>query len=104
MIDLVIVGAAAVLFLAPLLIGYRGYGSPRQPRPWLKKALIGLVGLQLVVLAAGAWIFVAENLRQVNHWKWILPLLSVDLLMWACVGLGFAAAAWRCRFRTGADR
>jgi hypothetical protein len=99
-IDLIIIGGAAVVFLAPLLIGYFGFVSPDQHHPWLKKALIGIAGLQLAVLIYFGWIFAAESLRHVNHLKWIAPLIFVDILMWACFGIGFGVAALRYRIRT----
>jgi len=98
--DLLVIGAVGAVFLAPLLIGYFGFASPHQHRPWLKMALIGLAGLQLAALIYFGWIFAAERYRHVNHLKWIAPLIFVDLLMWVCVGLGFGVAALRYRIKS----
>jgi NADH:ubiquinone oxidoreductase subunit 6 (subunit J) len=99
-IDLIIIVGAVVIFLAPLLIGYFGFGSPNRHHRLLKTAIIGIAGLQLVVLIYFGWIFGTEKLRHVNHLKWIAPLIFVDLLMWVCLGIGFGAAALRYRIKT----
>jgi hypothetical protein len=99
-INIVIIGGALVVFLSPLLIGYFGFGSPNQRHPSLKKALIGIAGLQLVVLIYFGWIFGKERFEHVNHLKWIAPLIFVDLLMWVCFGIGFGVAALRYRIKT----
>jgi ABC-type transport system involved in multi-copper enzyme maturation permease subunit len=99
-IDLIIIGGAVAVFLTPLLIGYLGFGSPNQRHPLLMKALIGIAGLQLVVLVYFGWIFGAERYRHVNHLKWIAPLIFVDLMMWVCFGIGFGVAALRYRIKT----
>ena len=99
-IDLIIIGCAVVVFIAPLLIGYFGFVRPDQHHPWLRKALIGIAGLQLAVLIYFGWIFSAESLRQVNHLKWIAPLIFVDIVMWVCFGIGFGTAALRHRIKT----
>ena len=100
-IDLDIMGGASLVFLAPLLMGYFGFGSPSRHHPLLKMAVIGMAGLQLAVLAYFGWIFAQESLRHVNHMKWIAPLIFVDLSMWVCFGLGFGVAALRHRFKAG---
>ena len=99
-VDLIIIGGAATVFLAPLLTGYFGFGSPGQYQPWLKKALMVIAGLQLAVLIYFGWIFAKESLRHVNHMKWIVPLIFVDVLMWVCFGMGFGVAALRQRFKS----
>ena len=65
----------------------------------LKKALIGIAGLQLVVLIYFGWIF-GTSVRHVNHLKWIAPLIFVDVLIWVCFGVGFGLAALRYRIKT----
>jgi hypothetical protein len=98
-IDLILIGGAVVVFLLPLLMGYLCFGSPNQNRPLLKKALIGVAGLQFVVLIYFGWLF-GTSARHVNHLKWIAPLLFVDVLMWVCFGIGFGLAALRYRIKT----
>ena len=100
-IDLLIIGGTAAVFLLPLLMGYFGFGSPNHPCPSLKKSVIGIAVLQLVVLIFFGWLF-GTSVRHVNHIKWIAPLLFVDVLMWVCFGIGFVVAALRYRFKNKA--
>jgi hypothetical protein len=98
-IDLLFMGGAVVVFLLPLLMGYFCFGSPNQHRPFFKKALIGIAGLQLLVLIYFGWLF-GTSVRHVNHLKWIAPLIFVDVLMWVCFGMGYGMAALRYRIKT----
>ncbi|MEI6720514.1 MAG: hypothetical protein WCO67_07110 [Betaproteobacteria bacterium] len=100
MTDLLIFGGAAVALLSLLLAGYFSYGRPDQRAPLLKLALIGMTSLQLAGLACFGWLF-GTSARHVNHVKWIAPLIFAYLLMWACFGIGFGAAALRHRFKGG---
>ena len=100
-VDLIIICGAAAIFLLPLLTGYFGFGRSGQRHPWLKKALIAMAVIQLVVLADFGRMFLTTD-RQVNHAKWIAPLIFVDVLMWICVGVGFAVAALRYRIKAKA--
>jgi hypothetical protein len=100
-VDLIIIGSIAAIILLPLLTGYFGFGRPGQRHPWLKKALIAMTAIQLLVLLYFGWTF-ATTERQVNHAKWIAPLIFVDVLMWVCFGVGFAVAALRDRIKAKA--
>jgi hypothetical protein len=98
-IDLILIGGPVIVFLSLLLIGYFGFGSTNQHRPLLKRALIGITGLQLVVLTYFGWLF-GTSVGHVNHLKWITPLIFVYVLMWFCVGVGFGLAWLRYRIKT----
>jgi hypothetical protein len=98
-IDLILIGGLFVVFLSPLSMGYFCFGSPNQHPPLLKKTLIGIAGLQFVVLIYFGWLFGTSG-RQVNHLKWIAPLILVAVLMWICFGIGFGLAALRYRIKT----
>jgi hypothetical protein len=98
-IDLIIIGGFAVVFLSPLFMGYLGFNSPNKHRPLLKNALFGIAGLQFVVLIFFGWLFGTSE-RQVNHLKWIAPLILVAVLMWVCFGIGFGLAALHYRIKT----
>ena len=99
MADLMIAGGAILVFLSPLLLGYFCFDRPNQHPPLLKKALIGIAGLQLAVMIYFGWLF-GTSVRQVNHMKWIAPLTFVDILMWVCFGAGFGVAALRYRIKS----
>jgi hypothetical protein len=98
-IDLILIGGLVVVFISPLSMGYFCFGSPNQHPPLLKKTLIGIAGLQFVVLIYFGWLFGTSG-RQVNHLKWIAPLILVAVLMWTCFGIGFGLAALRYRIKT----
>jgi hypothetical protein len=98
-VDLIIIGAAVVVFPLPLLIGYFGYGSPNQHRPFLKKTVIGIAGLQLVFLIDYSWPFLT-GVKSAVFIKWIVFHMFFCVLMWVCFGIGYGLAALRYRIKT----
>lgn len=102
LIDLVFIGAAAAGFLAPLLLGYFGFGRPDKHHPFLKKGAMGIAGLQATVFIYFGWIFTTQSQRHVNHVKWIAPLTFFYLLIWFCFGSGYGLAALRYRIKNRA--
>ena len=99
MMDLILIGGPVTVFLSLLVMGYFSYCGPNPNRPWLKKSILGVGGLQIAVLVFFAWLF-GTSARQVNHLKWIAPLIFVFVLMWVCYGIGFGLAAVRHRIKT----
>ncbi len=97
-VDLIIIGAAAVVFPLPLLIGYFGYGSPNQHRPFLKQTVIGIAGLQLVVLIDHSWPFLTGVKSDISI-KWLGFRIFFCVLMWVCFSIGYGLAALRYRIK-----
>lgn len=59
---------------------YFRFGHAGQRHARLKNALIAMATIQSLVLLYFGWTF-ATTARQVNHAKWIAPLVFVDVLM-----------------------
>lgn len=99
-IDLSFIAVAVAILLAPLLIGYFGFGRKNRHLPLLKKGAICIAALQVGLFFYFGWIFTTQSQRHVNHLKWVMPLIFVYLMIWVCFGIGFGAAALRCRIKT----